>query len=420
MGASVDGLIWTDPPAQPRPVIVLATLDTKPAEAAFLRDCIARTGREAWLVDLGIAGETSMPAMASREEVARAAGFSLAVLQALPKGEAMAAAADGGQRVVDGLIKQGAGAIIGIGGGGGTWLCTAVMRSLPLGFPKLMLSTVAIQRGRRYVGNTDIIMMPSITDVAGVNRILGPILANAAAAVCGMADGVGVTFDSSRPVIAMTMFGVTTVGGTFVQKMLAEAGCEVIVFHANGLGGQAMEDLARRRAVDGVLDWTTSELTDEYVGGRATAGPNRLEAAGAVGIPQLIVPGAIDVVNLGPPEGVPARFEGRLFHMHRPDSVLMRTDAAESTAIGAIIGQKISNASGPIEVVIPALGFSALDAPGQPFEDAAADAAFTKGLRDAITGDIQIKEIPLHINDEAFARVVVDDMLNLLGTKVPG
>lgn len=398
----------------PRRIVVLATLDTKGDEAAFLADCIRKRGHEPWVVDVGIAGTPPFSGQSPRETVFRAAGQSPESIATMTRQEATTAAADGARRLVlDMIERREVHGIVGIGGGNGTWLGTSVMRALPLGFPKVMVSTGAGGHAGRQVGHTDITMMPSITDVAGVNRILGPILANAACAVSGMAEGVDYELDTDRPAIALTMFGVTTKGATFVRRFLEEAGCEVIAFHANGLGGQTMEHLIEQGAFAGVLDWTTSELTDELVGGRATAGPKRLEAAGAHALPQVIVPGAIDVVNMGSPDGVPEKFKGRTFQMHTPSSILMRMNESESAALGEWMAKKLNAARGPVRVLVPEKGYSALDTPGGVFENRAANDAWLAALRRDLRPDIPVEVVPHHINDEAFARAAAEAMLAL-------
>jgi uncharacterized protein (UPF0261 family) len=250
-----------------------------------------------------------------------------------------------------------------------------------------------------------------VADVSGVNRLLGPILANAAAAVCGMAEGVSVELDTARPTVALTMFGVTTRGGTMVRRFLEEAGCEVVVFHANGTGGRTMEALTARGTFAGVLDWTTSEITDEIAGGICTAGPERLDAAAAHGVPQVVVPGAVDVINIR--GAIPRRFAKRAYHMHLPSVPLIRTSIRESREIGAFIARKLNAARGPVRVLIPEGGYSALDVAGGPFEDAKANAAFVAALRRDLRPDIPVELLPDHINSEAFARAAADAMLAL-------
>jgi len=394
--------------ADQKRILVLATLDTKSSEAAFVADCIRQRGHQPWLVDLSIAGVSPFPGDTSREAIAEAAGTTVEAIAALQRAAAMEVAASGAADLVRAMVDRGeAQAVIGIGGGTGTWLGTTVMRGLPLGFPKLLVSTLGSRDG-----STDIMVMPSVADIAGVNSLLGPILANAAAAVCGMAEGVGTAPDRSRPTIALTMFGVTTRGGTLARRFLEEAGCEVIVFHANGTGGKTMEDLIRQGVFAGVLDWTTSEVTDEIAGGICTAGPDRLEAAGAMGIPQVVVPGAVDVINIR--GEIPRRFAKRTFHMHLPHVPLIRTSVRESRAIGAWIADKLNQARGPVQVLIPEGGYSALDVAGGVFEDHAANEAFVSSLSRALRPDIPVEVLPDNINDEAFARAAADAMLALL------
>jgi len=395
-------------------IVVLATLDTKAEEARFLAECIRARRHEPWIVDLGTGGAPAFPGDTPREAVVGAAGLTWPALAGRPKGEAMAAVVAGAGALVRAMVDRGQiAAVVGIGGGQGTWLATAVMRSLPLGFPKLMVSTAASRDVSAFVGHADVAMLPSVTDIAGLNSLLRPILTNAAAAACGMAEGVPLPAAPTRPRLALTMFGVTTAGGGRVRALLEEAGCEVVVFHANGAGGATMEELIGQGLFAGVVDWTTTELADELVGGIRGAGPRRLEAAGARGVPQVVVPGALDVVNFGPPESVPTRFAGRRFHAHTPAATLMRTSAAESAALGELIADKLNRARGPVRVLIPEGGFSALDAPGRPFEDREADACFTGALLAALRPEIAVERSVEHINSESFAGAVAGAMLAL-------
>jgi uncharacterized protein (UPF0261 family) len=386
-------------------IALLATLDTKSDEARFVADAIRRRGHTASIIDLSLRPGGSLNGDTSRAAVARAAGTSSEAVAGLQRAQAMEVIAAGAATLVRAMVeRRQIDAVIGIGGGTGTWMGTAVMRALPIGFPKLMVSTLP---GRD--AGTDIMVMPSVADIAGLKSLLSPILANAANAVCGMAEVSAPPADRSRPVIAMTMFGVTTAGGTLVRHFLEEAGCEVVVFHANGSGGATMEDLVRRGVFDGVLDWTTSEVTDELAGGICTAGPNRLEAAGAMGIPQLVIPGAVDVINVR--GAIPKRFSKRVFHMHLPTVPLVRTSVHESRQIGTWIAEKLNRASGPVRVLIPAGGYSTLDVYDGPFWNPPANEAFVVGLRRKLRPDIPVDIDPHHINDEAFARVAAETML---------
>jgi uncharacterized protein (UPF0261 family) len=316
--------------------------------------------------------------------------------------------------LVTGMVERGeAGGVIAVGGGTGTWMGMTIMRTLPLGFPKVMVSTLSSRDGR-----SDIMVMPSIADIAGLNSVLTPILANAASAISGMVEGKRVELDRSRPSIAMTMFGLTTRGGTFVRRLLEDAGCEVVVFHATGAGGSTMEELIRRGTFAAVLDWTTTEVTDHLCGGVCDAGPTRLDAAAETGIPQVVVPGAIDMINIS--GAIPKRFAKRTMHMHLPTVPLIRTNARESREIGAWMATKLNRASGPVRVLIPAGGFSGIDIVGNPFHDPAANEAFVAALRRGLRDDIPIEVTPHHINDEAFARVAAETLLALgIGHRAP-
>lgn len=391
-----------------RRIIVLATLDTKADEATYLAGGIRSRGHEPVIVDLSL-GATPGATVGdvTREEVARAAGASVEALGELPRAEAMEVVARGATELVRQLVDDGAAqAAVGIGGGTGTWLATEIMSSLPHGFPKLVVSTLTGRDASR-----DITVMPSVVDIAGLNRLLAPVLANAAAAISGMAEGVTVAEVPERPTVAVTMFGVTTEGATHLRRFLTEAGCEVVVFHANGSGGRTMERLVREGAFEAVVDWTTSEVTDELTGGICTAGPERLEAAAETGVPQVVVPGAVDVINILPP--IPDRFAGRTHHWHLPTVPLIRTSSGESAEIGAWTAEKLNRATGPVRVLIPSLGFSALDREGGVFGDPEADRAWESALRAELRDDIPVETLPYHINDEEFARAAAEAVLEL-------
>lgn len=396
-----------------RRVLVLATLDTKGAETDHVVRGIRSWGQEPWVVDLSLrdahagSAATAPSADLTRADIARAAGRDAAELAALPRAEAMEIVAAAATDLVVPMVEQGRlHAAVGLGGGTGSWLATAVMGRLAHGFPKLLVSTLT---GRD--AGQDIMVLPSVVDIAGMNRLLVPVLDNAVAAVCGMAEGVDVPAPPDRPTIAVTMFGVTTEGATHLRRFLDAAGCEVVVFHANGTGGRTMERLAREGAFTAVLDWTTSEITDELAGGICTAGPERLEAAGATGVPQVVVPGAVDVINITAP--IPERFAGRTHHWHLPTVPLVRTSAEESARIGAWTARKLNAATGPVRVLVPELGFSAVDTPGGVFADPAANAAWLEALRVELRADIPVDVIPHHINDEPFARAAATVLLEL-------
>jgi len=288
------------------------------------------------------------------------------------------------------------------------WMSAAAVRHLPIGFPKIVVSTLA---GRE--SHTDTMVLPSVVDIAGLNRVLTPILANAAAAISGMVEGIPLSGRApERPTVAMTMFGVTTRGGSIARQVLEAAGCEVVVFHATGAGGSTMEDLSRRGTFVGVLDWTTTEVTDHLTGGVCDAGPRRLEAAGEMGLPQVIVPGAVDVINVGRGP-IPRKWAKRAQHMHLPGVPLVRTSIRESREIGIWIANKLNRARGPVRVLIPAGGYSALDIRDGLFWDPPADEAFVSAIRHTLRSDIPVDIVPHHINDEAFARAAAEAMLSL-------
>ena len=389
-------------------IALLVTLDTKSDEARFVADRIRHHGHRPWLVDLSLRPGGTVRADTSREAVAQAAQHAGSQVAQLQRSAAMQVMADGASATLCNMVKAGqVQAVIGIGGGTGTWMCTTAMQALPLGFPKLIVSTLGSRDAR-----SDVMVMPSVADIAGMNSVLTPILANAAAAICGMADRGELPYTAPRPVIALTMFGVTTRGGNMVRQFLEAAGNEVVVFHANGTGGATMEDFVRRGTFAAVLDWTTSEVTDHLCGGICTAGPARLDAAAAMGIPQVIVPGAIDVINIR--GEIPRRLAHRVSHMHLPNVPLVRASARENREIGAWIAQKLNRSTAPVRVLIPSGGYSALDIRDGVFWDPPADEAFVAGLRRELRSDIPIQIDPHHINDEGFARVAAHALLSLL------
>jgi uncharacterized protein (UPF0261 family) len=291
------------------------------------------------------------------------------------------------------------------------------MRDLPVGFPKLIVSTLAAGDISPYVGVKDITMMPSIVDISGINRLSSEIMANAAGAVAGMVRAKRPAPTDAKPLVAATMFGVTTPCVTAARKVLESAGYEVLVFHATGTGGRTMEELVRAGFIEGVLDITTTELADELVGGVLTAGPDRLTAAGEKGIPQVVSSGALDMVNFGTPESVPARFAQRLFYHHNPQVTLMRTTADENAELGRILARKLNAARGPTTFILPKGGVSAIDVPGKPFHDPEADAAFIRELKANLAPRITLIERDTDINDEAFAAEAANLLIAMLREK---
>ncbi len=391
-------------------VVLIGTLDTKGRELGFARDILRASGLETIVVDAGSLGPAAIEPDVSRDEVFRAAGSSAEAVKARgDRGEAVALGAAGVTEVVRRLDRDGrVEGVLAIGGSAGTVIGTAAMRALPFGRPKVMLSTLASGQTRPFVGGSDLMMVSPVADVAGLNRLTRIALANAAHAIAGMVRGqsaIGDAEDAGGPVVAATMFGVTTPCVDRARAALESRGIEVLVFHATGVGGRAMEGLVRDGLVDGVLDLTTTELADEVVGGILSAGPDRLEAAARSGVPQVVSVGALDMVNFGPRGTVPPRFDGRRFHVHNEAVTLMRTTPAENAAIGGRMAGVLARSEGPTAVMIPTRGVSALDAPGGPFHDPEADAALFDALRRGLAGHPTVTVIDRdeHINDPGFA-----------------
>jgi uncharacterized protein (UPF0261 family) len=405
----------------PKTVALIGTLDTKGEEFAFLRDWIESCGLRTLTVDVGVLGDPPFPPDVSRAAVAAAANEDLeALIARKDRGRSVQTMATGAAATIRLLFEQGAiQGIASLGGSAGTTIATAAMRKLPVGFPKLMVSTLASGDVKPYIGTRDICMMYSVVDIAGLNAVSRKILSNAAAAICGMVTRREIDLSGERPAIAATMFGVTTPCVTAARHRLEERGYEVLVFHATGSGGQAMEQLIQDGAFQGVLDITTTELADELVGGVFSAGPHRLEAAGLKGIPQVVCPGAIDMVNFGPIDSVPGQFRERNLYAHNPTVTLMRTTPDECAQIGCITATKLNSARGPVTVVIPQQGVSAIDKPGEPFYWPEALIAYRRALKETLSPTVKVVELDAHINDESFARAVTDLLLDSFDVDQP-
>jgi uncharacterized protein (UPF0261 family) len=405
------------------PTILLAgTLDTKGAEYAFVRDRLRGRGLEVLVMDLGVLGEPAFAPDVPAAEVARAGGADLAALRAArDRGPAIEAMLRGAVALVPALHAQGRiHGILGLGGGGGTAMITAAMRALPVGVPKLMVSTLASGNTAQYVDVTDITLMPSVIDIAGLNPLSRRILANAAAAIAGMAEQAPLAEGGpARPLLAATMFGVTTPCVTAARQQLEAAGYDVLVFHATGTGGRAMESLVDSGYIQGVLDVTTTEWCDEVVGGVLAAGPDRHGAAARRGIPQVVSAGALDMVNFHGMDTVPARFSGRTFYKHTPSVTLMRTTAEECREIARRMAAQLNRATGPVTLVLPLGGVSMIDAPGQPFHDPDADRALFDTLRASVAPSVRVVDVDAHVNDPVFADVLVREMLAALALPAP-
>jgi uncharacterized protein (UPF0261 family) len=386
-------------------VAVLGTLDSKGAEYGFLKERIEEQDVDTLVIDAGVLAAPPFVPEISAVEVARAGGGDLADLRsANDRGNAMAVMSRGAAAIVEGLYEAGRiHGIIAMGGGGGSSIASAAMQALPVGVPKLLLSTLVAGDVSAIAGVKDITMMPSILDISGINRLSSQILTNAAGAIAGMVKAELPKRAADKPMIAATMFGVTTPCVTRAREVLEKAGYEVLVFHAVGSGGRTMEGLVRDGFIAGVLDITTTELADELAGGVLSAGPHRLEAAGEMGIPQVVSAGALDMVNFGAPETVPARYAGRQFYRHNPLVTLMRTTPAENAELGHIVAAKLNRATGPTIFMIPRKGVSSIDIEGKPFHDPVADKAFFDALKAGIGRNVTLVEMDTDINDEAFA-----------------
>jgi uncharacterized protein (UPF0261 family) len=398
---------------------IVGTLDTKGIEFQFIKERIEASGTSTCVVNTGSLGEPHFEPDVSADDVAAAGGTSLQALQdGGDRGVAVAAMAEGAAKIIAELQSDGkVDGVISLGGSAGTTIGTTAMRAVPVGVPKIMVSTLASGDTSPYVDTKDISMMYSVVDIAGINSLSRQILANAAGAIVGMVNAE-VPAAEDKPLIGATMFGVTTPCVTKARELLEDAGYEVLVFHATGAGGRAMEDLVKGGFIVGVLDATTTELADELVGGVLSAGPDRLEAAGDLGVPQVVAPGALDMVNFGPPDTVPEQFKDRTFYQHNPTVTLMRTTVEENAELGKIMGQKLSQAKGPTTVIIPKQGVSAIDQEGQPFYSAEAEAAWIENLKANLGDNVTLIEMDNHINDDAFAEKLVETLLASLNSDV--
>jgi uncharacterized protein (UPF0261 family) len=396
--------------------VLVGTLDTKGDEYAYLRERLRLHGVETLLVDVGTLGPPRTEPDIDRREVAAAGGVDLDELaSARDRGRAVSAMARAAAALVRWLYDEGrCHGVLAAGGSGNTAIATAAMQALPIGVPKLMVSTVAAGNTRDYIGASDVALMASVTDVAGINTISARILANAAAAMAGMVDAPAVELPQQRPLIAATMFGVTTPAVTAARESLEQRGYEVLVFHATGTGGMAMEGLIDSDFIAGVLDITTTELADRLVGGVFPAGPERLEVAGRQGLPEVISLGALDMVNFGARDTVPPQFENRNLYVHNPSVTLMRTTPEECAELGRIIAGKLADARGPVALFIPLKGVSAIDIEGGPFYDPVADEALFAALRDNISPNVELHELPHNVNDPEFAQAMVDKLVGYL------
>ena len=403
-----------------RTVAIVGALDTKGADFAFLRDEIARHGCEVLVIDTAVVGAPAFMPDVTREEVARAGGAELsALVDAGDRGEAVATMAKGVAEIARRLHAEGRiHGVVSMGGGAGTLVGSSAMRALPVGVPKLLVSTVASGDVAAYVGISDVTMMHSVVDVSGVNSISRKIYGNAAAAIAGMVLN-DVAAGEDKPIIAATMFGNTTRAVNHARGLLEAEGYEVLVFHATGAGGRCMEALIDDGHITAVLDMTITEWADELCGGVLSAGPGRLEAAGRAGIPQVVVPGCIDMCNFWARHTVPDRYADRTFYEWNPNVTLMRTTVDENRRMAEIVAEKLNAATGPAEVLIPMRGFSEIDVESKPFHHPEANEAFTETLRERLRPGIAVRTMETDINDPAFSAAAVETLIRMLKQKEP-
>ncbi|MGH2352349.1 MAG: Tm-1-like ATP-binding domain-containing protein [Chloroflexota bacterium] len=408
-------------------IVVVAALDTKGEEARLIRDYIVARGHTPVVVNTGVVGEAQFPPDVAAEDVARAGGTTLdALRQQADRGAAIMAMATGAAIIAAQLLQEGRlDGIIGLGGSAGTAVGSAAMRALPVGVPKVLVSTVASGNVAPYVGTKDLALLYSVVDVAGLNRLSRAVLTNAAGAICGAADAAASLAAQpaveEKPLLAASMFGNTTQLVDAARAIFEDHGYEVLVFHATGSGGQTMEGLIRDGFIQGSYDVTTTEWADQLCGGVFDAGPTRLDAAGERGIPQVIAPGCLDMVNFGAEETVPAEYKrdpARKFYVWNPQVTLMRTTVEENAQLGKILAEKANAAKGPVQLFLPLRGVSILDSVTdegpQPFWWPEADQALFAAIKQHMRRDIPVHELDVNINDPAFAKATSGALLELL------
>jgi uncharacterized protein (UPF0261 family) len=398
-------------------ILMIGALDVKGEEYNFVKNLIKEKGFEVLTMDFGTFDPPKLfPIDVDNREVARAGDGDIKQFQKdKDRGAAMRAMSKGAAVLTRRLYDEGKfDAVLGLAGSGGTGVISAAMRTLPIGVPKVIVSTVASGDTSFYVGLKDITLIPSIVDVAGLNQISERIFKEAVGAICGMVEMDYTPSESQKPIITATMFGQTTPCVNLCRKMLTDKGYEVLVFHASGTGGKTMEAMIEDGFVCAVLDMTTTEWADELVGGILSAGEHRLEAPGKADIPHLIVPGCIDMVNFGPPETVPEKFRDRKFYQSKPTTTLMRTNIEENAKLGAIFAEKANASKGRVAFLIPLKGFSVTDSEGGPFWWPEADRAFIDKLNKNLKPDIEIVEMACNINDEVFSQKAVEMLMELM------
>lgn len=396
-------------------IAIIGTFDTKGTEFDFIRKLVQEQGLNTLCIHTG-AFEPLFTPEVSNTEVAAAVNVSI---EEIRKKKDRSFATDvmsrGAEKLVPELFRQGRfDGIISIGGSGGTSMATPAMRALPVGVPKVMVSTMASGNVAQYVGTSDIVMFPSVVDAEGLNAISMEIFSNAVNAVVGMVKNKKPIEHVNKPLIAATMFGVTTPCIKTAKSYLEEQGYEVLVFHATGTGGKTMEALVRGGFIKGVLDITTTEWCDELFGGVLSAGPHRLEAAGQCGVPQVVSVGALDMVNFGPIDTVPEKYCGRNLYKHNPTVTLMRTTVEENVKLGEVIADKLNSAKAPTVLMLPLRGVSAIDGDGQPFDGPEEDKALFDTLRKNIGKNVELIEVDANVNDDEFSLAAAKKLVSLM------
>lgn len=396
-------------------IALIGALDSKGDEFAFVKKAIEGRGHRVLMIDTGVIGEPAFAPDVSAMEVAEAGGAPLLRLREKEdRGQAIEVMTQGAAVLAKMLFSRGLfDGMLGMGGSAGTIIATAAMRELPVGFPKVMVSTLAAGDTSAYVGSKDIVLIPSVVDVAGVNRISAQIFANAVGAIVGMVETAAPEIEE-RPLIAATMFGNTTQLVDQCRAILQDRGYETLVFHATGTGGRIMEGLINDGYFDGVLDLTTTEWADELVGGVLSAGPERLDGAARQGVPQVIAPGCIDMANFWAPETIPDKYADRLFYKWNPNVTLMRTTPEENKKLGQILAEKANRSTGPVAFYLPLQGVSILDSPGGEFWWPEANQALFTAIKDNLRAGIPVYELDNNINDEAFSAAVTEQLLTFL------
>lgn len=398
---------------QSKTIAILGTLDSKGHEHQFVADIITKLGHQPLLIDLGSGSEPQVKPDITRYQVAQAADLDLQpILDRQDRGECVSAIAKAAPILLEKLVSDGTiQGVISLGGGGGTALATSAMRALPIGFPKLMVSTLASGNTAHYLGTKDITMMPAIVDVAGLNSISKTIFTQAAHAICGMAEAV-IDLSETKPIIVASMFGNTTDCINIAKEVLENEGYEILVFHATGTGGMAMESLIESGMVKGVLDITTTEWADELVGATLSAGPTRMDAMTKAAIPAVISPGCLDMANFGERDSIPEKFADRTFYIHNPQVTLMRTNAVECAALGKIIAEKANANPAPTVILNPLKTVSIISAEGQPFYDPEADKALFDSIHDH--SKVEVIDYDEEINSPVFAKAAAHKLLELI------